>query len=198
MKKTAFTFIIFIMTTVLFGQEFKFSIGPTASGIFHYKFVAGGPYGTPRLGLNSQFDYLFVTKKKVEFGIGVGYQNSQLEIVDPLDGVNGYSTYIQKVELLTLRLRSVLNFRNDFYISFDPIIDFQINGGHLGQVIDNQSGLGFAMGIGNNINLNKSLALNIEPTLWIHNIVPFKAKDQPVHLSVVGLNFGLIFGHKTE
>jgi len=198
MKKTAFTFFIFIMSAALFGQEFKFSVAPTVSSIFHYRFVAGGPYGSARFGINSQLDYLFVTNKKVEFGIGVGYQNSHVQVIVPFDGgASSYSASISKVELLSLRLRSVLNLKKDFYVSLAPIIDYQIRRG-IGQHIDNQSGLGLAFGIGNNIKLNESLALNIEPTLWIHNIVPFNDENLPFRLTVAGLNFGLIFGHKTD
>jgi hypothetical protein len=196
MKKTAFTFFIFIMTTVLFGQEIKFSIAPTVSSIFHYRVVAGGPQGEARFGINSQLDYLFVTNKKVEFGIGVGYQNSHVRLKVPF-GVSSYSTSIEKVELLSLRLRSVLNLKKDFYVSLSPIIDYQIRR-EIGQHIDNQSGLGLAFGIGKNIKLSESLALNIEPALWIHNIVPFNKENLPFRLTVAGLNFGLIFGHKTD
>ena len=198
MKKTAFTFFIFIMTTVLFGQEINFSISPTVSSIFHYRFVAGGPYGVAKFGINTQVDYLFVTDKKVEFGIGVGYQNSHVQVIIPFDGGPGsYSANTAKVELLSLRLRSVYNLKKDFYISLSPIIDYQIRRG-IGQRIDNQSGLGLAFGIGNNIKLNESLALNIEPALWIHNIVPFNDQNLPFRLTVAGLNLGLVFGHKTE
>jgi|WetSurMetagenome_2_1015567.scaffolds.fasta_scaffold124321_1 hypothetical protein len=197
MKKFALTCLIVIMSSVLFGQEIKFSIAPIASSIYHYKFVAGGPYGTARFGLSTQFDYLFVTNKKIEFGLGLGYQNSHVQIIIPFTGDNSYSASTETVNLLSLSLRSVFNLKKDFYITFVPTLDFQIKHNSL-QRIDNQSGLGLSMGIGNNVKLNESLSLNIEPRLWVHNVIPFSGESIPFRLTTVGLNLGLVFGHKND
>ncbi|MCJ7448996.1 MAG: hypothetical protein MUO72_15035 [Bacteroidales bacterium] len=37
------------------------------------------------------------------------------------------------------------------------------------------------------------LQLNIEPRLWIHNIIPLQDENLPLRLTVAGLNLGLIF-----
>jgi len=197
MKKTTLTCLIIIMTTFLYGQEIKISVAPTVSSIFHYRFVAGGPYGTARFGLNTQIDYLFSTHKKVEFGLGVGYQNSHVQVIIPSPGGFDYQSSFEKVDLLSLNFRSVFNLKKDFYITFVPTLDFQIKH-NSSQRIDNQSGLGLSLGIGNNIKLNESLSLNIEPRLWIHNIIPFQDENLPFRLTTAGLNLGLLFGQKND
>lgn len=195
MKKAALTSLILISTTILFGQEIKISIAPTVSSIFHFKDIAGGPYGTPRFGVNTQIDYLFLTNKMVEFGLGVGYQNSHVQVIIPALG-DGYGTSIEKVDLLSINFGSVFNLNKDFYVTFVPTLDLQIKHNDL-QRIDNQTGLGLSMGIGNNVKLNESLSLNIEPRLWIHNIIPFSGENIPFRLTTVGLNLGLLFGQKS-
>ena len=192
MKKSALTYLFILVTTVLFGQEFKISVGPTLSNISYYK-LASGLYSRAKFGLNADFEYIFLTNRKLEFGIGATVHNSHVVIIIPdLDG----ATHItQKVDLFSINFTSIYNLGPDFYISLSPILDFQIKHNPLNR-IGNQSGIGLSFGIGNNIKISESVSLNIEPRLWIHNMIPFRDKHLNYWLTTAGLNMGLVFGHK--
>ena len=60
-------------------------------------------------------------------------------------------------------------------------------------ITERQTGLGLSFSVGKYFNLNDKLRLNIEPKLWIHNIVPFQDENLPLRLTTCGLNLGLVF-----
>lgn len=183
------------MTTILLSQELKISIAPTISDVNFYNYHIGSSFGEPRFGINSNIDYLFVTNKRLEYGFGLGFQNSHVYLITPRPGNYDYSASTEGVNILSINFRSVYNLKKDFYITLVPSFDIQIKPNDL-QHIRNQTGLGLSFGIGNNIKLNESLSLNIEPRLWIHNLVPIRGESNPYNLTTAGINFGLAFGHK--
>ncbi len=197
MKKSALTYFFLLMTTLLLSQELKISIAPTISNVHFYDYFIGATYGQPRFGINSNIDYLFVTNKRVEFGFGLGFQNSKVYLITPSPSLIDYSAATESVNILSINLRSVYNLKKDFYITLVPSLDLQIKPNDL-QKINNQTGLGLSLGIGNNIKLNESLSLNIEPRIWFHNIIPNKDETIPYKLITTGLNLGLVFGQKHD
>jgi hypothetical protein len=64
------------------------------------------------------------------------------------------------------------------------------------QITDNQSGLGLSTAIGGNFRLNDYLHFNVEPGLWMFNLIPFHDLDSPFRLAVAGINPGLALNHK--
>lgn len=197
MKKSALTYFSLFMTTLLFSQELKISVAPTISDVNFYNYVIGASFGQPRFGINSNIDYLFVTNKRVEYGIGLGFQNCHVYLMTPSPSFNDYSAATEGVNILSINLRSVYNLKKDFYITLVPSLDLQVKPNDL-QKINNQTGLGLSFGIGKNIKLNESLSLNIEPRLWIHNIIPANGESQPYRLTTAAINLGLVFGQKHD
>jgi hypothetical protein len=197
MKKTFLTCVLVITANALFSQEFKISVTPTISNIHFYHYAPGLSYGQPRFGINTNLDYLFVTNKRVEFGIGLGYQNSHVQIIVPYPGRPDYSLSTEKADLVSINLRSVLNLSKNFYLTFVPSLDLQIKHSSL-QRLSDQSGLGLSVGLGNYVKLSESLALNIEPRLWVHNVIPFSSDNHPFKLTTAAINLGLVFGHKRD
>jgi hypothetical protein len=203
MKKPSLSFLLLIVTTVLYGQEIKISFAPTFNNAFYYQFVAGGPSFKSKLGFNSTIDFLLYSNNKISFGVGLDFQYSSIEIIpEPNMPPNDRPRHTEKIDLFSFYLRSVYNFRNGLYISLAPTADLHTNyrsiKNYIFQTIDNQSGLGLTCGFGKNFKLTDSLFLNIEPRLWIHNIIPFHDENLPLRLTTVGLNFGIIFGHKVD
>ena len=195
MKKTFLFCCVIVLTTLLSAQEIRVSITPT-SNVFHNKYVTGKTYGSPKLGLSTNLDYLFIKKKKFEFGFGLGYQSSRVLNLVQVSAIDLFEVS-EKINLCSINLKSIYKLSKEFYLSLDPSIDFQINYDTL-QITDNQAGLGLSFGVGGNFRLNNVLSFNVEPRLWIHNIIPFHDIDQPFRLSFVGINLGLVFGHKTD
>jgi hypothetical protein len=194
MKKSILLSIILTITTIIYSQQIKVSVAPTINFAPHYKSVQGGPGQNLKIGITSSVDYLFLSDKKLNFGFGLNYHFCQVEFV-PNMNTGEMIKHTDKINLVSLRFKSVLNFTNQFYISLDPSIDINLNPDSQ-QTIGNQTGLGLSLGLGKNIKIKEAQYLNIEPKLWIHNIVSFSKEIYPYRLTTVGLNIGYVFGQK--
>jgi hypothetical protein len=194
MKKSILTYFLIILTTFLYGQKIKISVAPTINVAPHYQLVAGGPGQNIKAGLAASFEYLFLNDNKVNFGFGLNYHYSQVEFVPNLNS-GEMVQHTEKLNLISIRLKTLISFKKSFYLSLDPSIDYQTNYEPV-QVLNDQSGIGLSLGFGRNIKLKESLFLNIEPKIWIHNIIPFNIVSLPYLLTTTGLNLGLVFGQK--
>ena len=195
MKKTIIICCVIFLTTLLSGQEIRISIAPTYN-VFHKNFVNSQPYGCPNLGISTNLDYLFATNKRVEFGLGVGYQSSSLFKVVQVNPIE-YAEKTETINLFSVSLKSIFKLSKEFYFSLDPTVDLQTNHDPI-QTTENQSGLGLSFGVGGNFRLNNYLLFNVEPRLWMHNLISFHAQDSPFRLSNAGINLGLVFGYKSD
>jgi len=194
MKKTIIASILIISTNILCGQEFKISIAPTINCGLYYQFVAGGPAQNLKPGFTTSIDYLFLNDNKINLGLGFNYHFSQVEFV-PNMNTEDMPLHTENVNLISFRFKSVYKFKNQFYLSLDPSVDFHLSYDSQ-QTLDKQSGIGLSFGIGKNIKIKDAVYLNIEPKLWVHNIISFTESDLPYRLTTLGLNFGLVFGPK--
>ena len=173
------------------GQETVLSFAPTLNNVFHYQFVAGGLNGNSRLGLNIAFEHVRSTTNRVSYGYGVSYQFSQVKLV-PAPMIEG-EPQIEAINLISASFKTVFNFRKGYYLSTDPLIDIQLNSSSQ-KSISNQSGVGISIGYGRRILLIERFSINIEPRLWVHNIVSFVDTNIPERLTVIGLKAGLKLG----
>lgn len=170
------------------GQETVFSFASTLSNAIHYQFVAGGPNAIPRPGFNIAFEHVRSTTNRVTYGFGVSYQFSQVEF-SPAPMIEGES-HTEKINVISASFKTVFNFRKGYFLSTDPLIDIQLKSSSQ-KSISNQSGIGFSIGYGKRILLNEKFSINIEPRLWVHNIVPFVDTNIPERLTVIGLKAGI-------
>jgi len=193
MKKILIVLLGFIINSCLAGQEIRLSIAPT-SNVFNKSSIGDDTWDSQAWGLSTGIDYLFFIKDKLGFGVGLGFQKSRTNNMIQTEPFN-YFLSTEKIYLLTISLKSKYNISKIFYLSLDPLIDFHLNYDPL-QITDNQSGLGLSSGIGGNFKLNNLLYFNVEPRLWMHNIVPFHNFESPFRLSVVGINLGLVLAYK--
>lgn len=194
MKKTIIASILVTLTNILSAQEFKISIAPTINSGRYYQFVTGGPGQNLKAGFTTSLDYLFLNDNKINLGLGLNYHFGQVEFF-PNMNTEGMPLHSENVNLISLRFKSVYKFKNQFYLSLDPSVDFHLNYDSE-QTLDKQSGIGLSSGFGKNIKIKEAVYLNIEPKLWIHNIISFTELDLPYHLTTLGLNLGLVFGPK--
>ena len=194
MKKIILTGCVVLLTTLVSGQNFRVDITPTAN-VFHSKYV-GDTYDSPKLGFNANFDYLLSTNKIVNFGLGLDYQSCRTLNISPISTVD-YSARSERINICSISFKSMFKLTKELYFSFDPTIDYQANYSKI-QITDNQSGIGLSVGVGGNFILNNFIQFNVEPRLWIHNIIPFNDINSPFRLSAAGINLGLIFGHNSD
>jgi hypothetical protein len=194
MKKTFVACICLVMTSLLYGQEFKISVAPTVNSGLYYRFVAGGPGQNLKAGFTTSFDYLIPKDNRINFGLGLNYHFSQVEFV-PNFNTRDMPLHTENINLISIRLITVFKLKNQFYLSLDPSADFHLSYDSQ-QTLDKQSGIGISFGFGKNIKIKEAVALNVEPKLWIHNIIPFNESYLPYRLTTLGLNMGLVFGSK--
>lgn len=196
MKKVFLISIVFSLATILYGQEFTISIAPTINNAFYYQFVAGGAGHNFKSGFSTSLEYKLRNDKRINLGFGLSYQFSQVEYT-PNMNTGDFIGQTDRVNLISINLISVCNLKKKFYLSLNPLIDFHLN--HDSEnIIDKQSGCGLSFSFGKHLKLTDRILLNIEPKLWIHNIIPFYGDQLTQRLTVAGLNVGLVFGHKND
>jgi hypothetical protein len=194
MKKTILASVFLILTSSLCGQEFKISFAPTINCGLYYKFVAGGSGQNLKMGLTTSIDYVFLNGNNINLGLGFNYHLSQVEFVPNLN-TGDMQLHTENVNLISVRFKTVYKLKNHFYFSLDPSVDFHLNYNSQ-QTLDKQSGIGLSFGFGKDINIKEIVYLNIEPRIWIHNIISFTDSNLRYHLTTLGLNLGLVFGSK--
>jgi hypothetical protein len=191
MKRLLSIQMLLLIAIISKGQEIVLSFAPTLNNVFHYQFVSGGITGNSKPGLNIAFEYVRSTTNHISYGYGVSYQFSRVEIVpEPMTEAEPHK---ESINLISASFKTVFNFRKGYYLSTDPLIDLQLKSSSQ-KSIDNQSGLGVSIGFGKRVLVNESFSINIEPRLWVHNVVPFVDTNIPQRLTVFGLKAGFKLG----
>lgn len=188
MKRVISIHILILIAFLSKGQETVLSFAPTLNNVFHYQFVSGGVSGNSKPGFNIAFEYVRSTTNRVSYGYGVSYQFSQVEIVpEPMIEAEPHK---ETINLISASFKTVFNFRKGYFLSTDPLIDIQLNSSSQ-KSIDNQSGAGVSIGFGKRVLLNERISINLEPRIWVHNVVPFVDTNIPQRLTVFGIKAGL-------
>lgn len=191
MKIAFLTFGIILLSLITFSQEISFSVGPSFGIPVNYQFVSGGASKTAKIGFNSSIEYFQKNNKKVSWGFGLGFQNGRVELTPEFTGGEEERiSHIETSNILYFNAKMVFRQRERSYLSFDPLIGFQLNK-TTPVSFDNQTGIGLAFSFVKTINLDEKIFLKIEPKLTVFNIIPFVATDLPQRFTSMGLNIGV-------
>jgi hypothetical protein len=191
MKRVLSIQLLLLIAIISKGQDIVFSIAPTLNNVFHYQIVLGGSSKNSKPGLNIAFEYIKSTTNRVSYGYGVSYQFSQVEIVP--ERMIEAEPHKEAINLISASFKTVFNFRKSYYLTIDPLIDIQLKS-YTQKNIDNQSGVGVSIGFGKRVLINEGFSINIEPRLWVHNVVPFVDTNIPERLTVFGIKAGIKLG----
>jgi hypothetical protein len=208
MKKSILTSIVFLLSTIIYGQkdptgesdqenlnsksDIKISVAPTTNLAPYYQAVSGGAGMNKKPGFSTSFEYLFRSDKIINLGFGLCYQFAQVEYTPNMNTGDWFTGQIDKISVISFNFSTIIKSKHDFYLSLNPMITLQTNY-NSDFITDDQSGLGMSVSVGKYFNLNNKLRLNIEPRLWINNIVPFQDEHLYKKLTTLGLNLGLVF-----
>jgi len=208
MKKYILISIVFLLSAIVYGQQnntggsnqknlnsksdIKISIAPTNNIALVSQGVTGGPGMNNKPGFSTSFEYLFRTNKIINLGFGLCYQFAQVEYTPSMNTGDWFTGQIDKISVISFYFSTIVKSKQNFYLSLNPMITFQTNY-NSDFITDNQSGLGMSVSVGKYFNLNNKLRLNVEPRLWIYNIVPFQDEHIYKKLTTLGLNLGLVF-----
>jgi len=197
MKKAILTSFIFIFTTNLHGQEIRISVAPTINNARYFKPIDGGPGHIPKFGFSTSIGYFINPDRKLTFGVDLSYQLSTVEITAGAVPQNPPPSYSETLSLLSLGLNNVVNFKKEFYLRINPCLDIQIDYSSENS-IDNQTGLGLSAGFGKSFKIKETIFINLEPRLWVHNIIAFNDDNYPLRLITTALNIGVGFHYKND
>lgn len=187
--KKIFVILCCILPSVLaFGQDWSVSISPTLNDLNAYAPIYGGSINKAKIGFSTSLQYEFINEKRISLGMGVGYQYSQVEIF-PSAGLEG-DGHTESANLISASFKMVYKFKNQFYLSLDPLLDFQLHSDSP-YAIENQTGLGLSFAAGKKIFRGESFYVRVEPRIWIHNIIPLNDEFKPLKLTVIGINLGV-------
>jgi hypothetical protein len=208
MKKSILTAIVFLLSTIIYGQQnttgdsdqknlnsksdIKISVAPTNNMAPYYQEVSGGAGMNKKPGFSTSFEYLFRSDKIINLGFGLSYQFAQVEYTPNMNTGDWFTGQIDKISVISFNFSTIVKSKHDFYLSLNPMITLQTNY-NSDFITDDQTGLGMSVSVGKYFNLNDKLRLNIEPRLWINNIVPFQDEHLYKKLTTLGLNLGLVF-----
>lgn len=193
MKKLLSIHMLLLLVIMSKGQETVLSFAPTLNNVFHYQFVSGGPNANSRPGLNVAFEHVKSTTNRVSYGYGISYQFGQVKLI-PAPMIER-EPHTESINIISASFKTVFNFQKRYYLSTDPLIGIQLKSSSQ-KSISNQSGVGISIGYGKRILLNEKSSINIEPRLWIHNVVPFVDTDIPERLTVIGIKAGIKLGRE--
>lgn len=207
MKNSFLTFIVFLLSTIIYGQQkpagnsdqenlisksdIKISVAVTNNIILTPKLV-GGPGMNNKPGFSTSFEYIFRSNKIINLGAGLSYQFAQIEYTPNWNTGDWFTGQVDKISVISFNFSTIVKSKQDFYLSISPIITLQTNF-NSDFITANQSGRGMSFSVGKYFNLNNKLQLNVEPKLWINNIVRFQKETLFNKLTTLGLNLGLVF-----
>ena len=188
-------FLFLIFATIIKGQDLIISFAPTYNNVFYYQGVKGGVSGNSKFGCNVSLEFIKSEANKISYGFGLSYQYSNVEIVPaPLPPIETV-THTESLNLIIVNFKTVFNFRKECFLSLDPFLDLQLKS-ESQQTIDDQTGIGLSAGFGKRFPLKNGMFINLEPRLWVHNIVPFVDNLRPLRLTILGLKAGINFRGK--
>jgi len=110
------------------GQDLSMCVTPTFNDLFLHRGLEGSIVYL-KAGVSSSFQCDIIGERRIYTGAGLCYQFGQLEISPSPDPTVSHDTRVEIAHLLTLNLRLALKLGNDYHLSADPLLDFQLNMG---------------------------------------------------------------------
>ena len=192
MKTVLLSILAASFTLNAIAQEINISISPTMNNALYLRFVSGGPNYNWRPGLNASLSYHFKTNNKINMAVGLTYQKATVEVDPFIAPQDDPPPFNESINLLSFSVGACYNFNKGYYATINPLIHYQLDY-HDDNAITKQTGIGISGGFGKKFNMNSNLLINVEPKIWIHNLVLFQEENLPSRLTVAGINVGLIF-----
>ncbi len=191
MKHTLLTSLFIQLTVILYCQDIHVKVAPTIGIAPYYLMVTGGPGQKFKAGFNTSADYYFKSDSRLNNGFGLSYQYSQAEFT-PNMNTGEFGGQVDRINIIVFKLLSSFEINDKTHLIFNPLIEFQLNYDD-DLILDNQSGIGFALAFEKRYLLNEKADLIIGPELRVYNILPFANSGFTHRLTVFGINAGINF-----
>ncbi len=191
MNKALLTFTIIFISVFSFSQEISISTGPSWGVPFYYQFVSGGAEKSAKTGFNLNSEYIFLSDKKISWGVNVGFQHNPVKITPEYFGQpeEEIVPYTEICNLLYFSPEMIFLKRSFSDFSLKPLVSFQLNS-NVENSFSNQSGIGLGISFVKRFNISGKSYLKLEPAFSVFNIIPFAGFDMTERMTSIGLNIG--------
>ncbi len=190
MKTNIFVFfLIFFIQTIFSQNRISAYYGFSDNALLRKADLCGGPSfegeGGDLYGLNYGKE-LF---KNFSLETGLEYSKNKIEITPNFyPGIDMTPREVD-IEILTVPIYANYTFLKYIFVNGGALIDFELNREEYAST-DNQSGIGFGIGIGGKYDFN-DLTVFINPFYRSHAIIPFEKENYNQLLNEIGLKFGI-------
>ncbi len=190
MKTYIFLFFLIFFSQTIFSQN-KISVfyGFSDNALLRKAELIGGP-GYAGKGSNLYgFSYEKALFKYFSLETGLEYSKNKIEITPNFyPGIDMTPKNVD-IEILTVPIYANYTFLKYIFVNGGALIDFELNREEYAST-DNQSGIGFGIGIGGKYDFN-DLTVFVNPFYRSHAIIPFEKENYHQHLNEIGLKFGI-------
>ena len=191
--RNLFTILTFIFIShSLFAQNkgglfFTYSLS-SALPAYNRSGMDGGPGYDGKQSSTIGLHYIIKSNKLVAFETGIEYGNYKFTIKPAFYPGIDQTAKPSKAELITIPVYANITFLKYAFINGGALIDIEINKQN---TIQNQSGIGFGLGLGGKYNFNK-IDIFVNPFLQRHAFISLEEKnDNRLSLINPGVRVGI-------
>jgi hypothetical protein len=203
MKKLALLIFLAFLSKAIYSQNqisfdkvlpnnligFYTNLGVVDPFSFQKKSVDDFFHGKESLSIG--FKYQRSLSKKLKLDLSLRYSKYKIVTEGP-ENIPPYpGPFTELFETITIPVTIKMYFPKEYFLSFGPLIDFNITKETDSFFKDPQSGFGLSFGVGKEFLISK-FTFDISPNLEIHSLLPFNSTDHQ-RLLFGGLKIGLNF-----
>ncbi|MFP4472122.1 MAG: hypothetical protein ACLFPE_15675 [Bacteroidales bacterium] len=191
MKKLLLTLVILLTATSIYSQGRYISAyyGMAENALIRYQSLDGAASyngkGTPLIGIR----YRQSISNTFDIEAGAEYVENRIEITPAFYPGIDMTPRETEIELVSFPVFLRHEISKHLFIHGGPLIDVEINR-KTGQSTDNQSGLGFGLGLGGRLPTG-SFEFFIDPFINLRAILPFEKDNHHQHLLEAGVKLGV-------
>ena len=155
------------------------------------RFTDGSSHHESRYHYSLGVNYIYPLNNWLEAETGIEYSKYNIKLFVSPDGNDRFSGE-SKLFLLNVPLKLRANFLKFLFADAGTFIDFDFRSKE--EIIDNQTGMGIAIGLGAKYDFKFGMSLFANPFVRLHSLAPFASKkNYPNRLFDGGIRFGITY-----
>lgn len=163
------------------------------NNVYRYSEIDGAGSLENGYGLIFGINYNRKVSERIWLSSGINYLKTKNDFNPALTGEPISTIENIETELLRIPIKVRIDINKCFYFKTGVTIDSELKNQNNNE-IDNQSGIGYSLAIGLELEIMKNIYFNIEPELGFTSLIAFDSERYQQHFLITGINFG--FGIK--
>ncbi len=199
-KLTLTIFLLFACIVFTIAQDASYEKSPGRIGISYSSFgdndvfisadVDGAASYNCKHFFNIEINYSYDLTKWLETEFGIGYTKQSVISLPGDDPGYEYTSTKGNFSLIDIPITLKADFFRFFFVNGGALLDIDAS---LNSPIDNQSGLGFIVGVGAKYKFRKGISLFVNPYTKVHSVLAFGTYKYHERLWENGWRFGVSF-----